>query len=627
MSRSLRAIAVTAVVALVAVACSNTSTTTATSGPTAAPQKGGTLSIVMNSDVTHTMDPQIEYYQLPFAFLRCCLQRTLFAYNGLDAEHDGTKVFPDLAAAEPTVSADGLTYTIPIKQGLMYGPPLEDVEITAQDFITPIERGYTVGGPYMGYYDIIEGATEYAAGDADHITGMTAEDDYTLQITLTGPVGDFNYRFAMAATGPIPPNPGNPDAKFGVAEGHDDSYGPFLVATGPYMFDGSGDLDFSVDPKDQEAVSGYRTGRSMVFVRNPSWAQDDLRKAYVDEIDIDIQPGADGAVLEKEVINDEVDTVFANGVSPATLQSFQNDPELQDQIFYNPSYGNYYLSMNVAVPPFDDVHVRRAVNFAVNKEGWRRFSGGEVSGTIATHYTPDALLDGLLADYDPFATPNNAGADSPEGLASAMEEMKLAPQYDTDGDGLCDAPACEGVLAVGVVGTQSEAADALIAANLEKIGIKLDLKSLENAAAYNKIFDPAAHVALTTFSGWLMDYPDAYTFYWFTNYGGNILDQYNTNYTLMGATPEQLQKYGYDVTEVAGMDDKIDECIATAGDARVQCWADADKILAEEVVSYVPLVISQNVNIVSSCVTNYQWSVFDSGTAFEQVAKIPGCGQ
>jgi peptide/nickel transport system substrate-binding protein len=626
MSRALRTIAVTAVVALVAVACGGNGTTTTTSGPTGAPEKGGTLSIVMNSDVTHTMDPQIEYYQLPFAFLRCCLQRTLFAYNGQDAEHDGTKVFPDLAAAEPTVSADGLTYTIPIKQGLMYGPPLENVEITAQDFITPIERGYTVGGPYMGYYDIIEGATEYAAGDADHITGMTATDDHTLQITLTGPVGDFNYRFAMAATGPIPPNPDNPDAKFGVAEGHDDSYGPFLVATGPYMFDGSADLDFSVDPKDQEAVSGYRTGRSMVYVRNPSWAQDDLRKAYVDEIDIDIQPGADGAVLEKEVINDEVDTVFANGVSPATLQSFQNDPELQDQIFYNPSYGNYYLSMNLAVPPFDDVHVRRAVNFAVNKEGWRRFSGGEVSGTIATHYTPDSLLNNLLADYDPFATPNNAGADSPEGLASAMAEMKQAPQYDTNGDGLCDAPACEGVLAVGVVGTESEAADALIAANLEKIGIKLDLKSLENAAAYNKIFDPAAHVALTMFSGWLMDYPDAYTFYWFTNYGGNILDQYNTNYTMMGATPEQLQKYGYDVTSVAGMDDKIDECIAAVGDARVQCWADADKILAEEVVSYVPLVISQNVNIVSSCVTNYTWSVFDSGTAFDQVAKIPGCG-
>ena len=628
MRSALKMIALVAAIGLVMTACSGDEAEPEdpTQSEGAAPEKGGTLNVVMNSDVTATMDPQIEYYQLPFAYFRCCLLRTLYSYNGLDAEHKGTQVFPDLAADVPQISEDGLTVTISLKEGLMYAPPLEDVEITAGDFIRPIERGYTVGGPYMGYYDAIEGAAEYAAGDAESISGMKAIDDHTLEVTLTEPIGDFTFRFAMSATAPIPPNPSDPKAQFGVAEGHDESYGPYLVATGPYMFEGSENLDFSQPPDDQEAVSGYRTGRSMLLVRNPSWDQDDLRKAYVDEIDVSIQPGAEGSVLDKAVQNDEFDTTFANGVSPKTLQDFTSDPELGDQIFYNPSYGNYYLSMNVAVPPFDDLAVRRAVNFAVNKEGWRRFSGGEVSGSIATHYTPDTLFDGLLDDYDYYATPNNAGADSPEGLASAMEEMKQSP-YDTDQDGICDAPECEGVLAIGVVGTEAEAADALVASNLEKIGISLDLKSLENSAAYKQIFDPKAHVAMTMFSGWLMDYPDPYTFHWFTNYGGNILDEYNTNYSMIGATPEQLKKYGYDVTSVVGMDEKIDECIAELGDARIQCWAEADKILNEEVASYVPLVISQNVNIVSSCVTNYQWSVFDSQTAFDQVALIPGCGE
>lgn len=622
-----KVMALVAVLALVAAACGDDGgpSTTAPEPTGGEPQKGGTLKVVMDSDVTHTMDPQIEYYQLPFAYFRCCLQRTLYSYNGLDAAHDGTLAFPDLASGEPTISEDGLVTTISLKEGLMYGPPLEDVEITAQDFIRAIERGYSVGGPYMGYFDFIEGATEYAAGDADTISGMVAVDDHTLEVTATDPVGDFVYRFAMPATSPIPPNPDDPDAKLGVAEGHDTSYGPFLVSTGPYMFEGSENLDFSVSPKQQEAVSGYRTGRSMLLVRNPSWAQDDLRKAYVDQIDVSIQPGADGAVLDKQVANDEFDTRFANGVSPEILKDFTTDPELEDQIYYNPSYGNYFLSMNLAVPPFDDLAVRRAVNFAVNKEGWRRFSGGEVSGSIATHFTPDSLLGNLLADYNPFPTPNNAGADSEEGLASAMAEMKNSP-YDTDQDGICDAPECKDVLAIGVVGTQSEAADALVASNLEKIGVTLDLKSLENAAAYNQIFDPKAHVAMTMFAGWLMDYPDAYTFYWFTQYGGNILDEFNTNYSMIGATAEQLGKYEYDVTEVPSMDGKIDECIAVAEpDARVQCWAEADQVLSEEIVAYVPLVISQNVNIVSSCVTNYQWAVFDSGTAFDQVAKVPGC--
>ncbi len=303
MRSALKTIAFVAVLGLVATSCGGGGdeggSPTASAEAGAEPQKGGTLNVAMNSDVTHTMDPQIEYYQLPFAYFRCCLLRTLYSYNGLDAEHQGTEVFPDLATDVPQVSGDGLTYTIKLKEGLMYAPPLEDVEITAGDFIRPIERGYTVGGPYMGYYDAIEGATEYASGDADSISGMKAVDDYTLEITLTEPIGDFNYRFAMAATAPIPPNPSDPKAKFGVAEGHDESYGPFLVAIGPYMFEGSENLDFSKPADEQEPVSGYRTARSMLLVRNPSWAQDDLRKAYVDEIDVSIQPGAEGSVLRE----------------------------------------------------------------------------------------------------------------------------------------------------------------------------------------------------------------------------------------------------------------------------------------------------------------------------------------
>src|SRR5438093_4523145 len=202
-----RRFALVAVVGLIGLACNGNSSVTTSTGAPSAPQKGGTLRIVMNSDVTHTMDPQIEYYQLPFAYFRCCLLRTLYSYNGQDAAHDGTKVFPDLAAGPSHVSSDGLTVTIPIKQGLTYAPPLQDVPITAQDFITPIERGYKVGGPYMGYYDSIAGAKDYADGKASTITGMKALDPNTLQITLTQPVGDLEFRFAMAATAPIPPNP------------------------------------------------------------------------------------------------------------------------------------------------------------------------------------------------------------------------------------------------------------------------------------------------------------------------------------------------------------------------------------------------------------------------------------
>src|SRR2546430_10665120 len=46
-----------------------------------------------------------------------------------------------------------------------------------------------------------------------------------------------------SATAPIPPSPSDPNAMLGVATGHDDDYGRFLVASGPYMFKGSEALD------------------------------------------------------------------------------------------------------------------------------------------------------------------------------------------------------------------------------------------------------------------------------------------------------------------------------------------------------------------------------------------------
>ena len=48
----------------------------------------------------------------------------------------------------------------------------------------------------------------------------------------------------------------------------------------------------------------------------------------------------------------------------------------------------------------------------------------------------------MLADYDPYATPNDSGD-----IGLAQEQMSQS-KYDTDGDGRCDAPECEDVLAI-----------------------------------------------------------------------------------------------------------------------------------------------------------------------------------
>src|SRR5207248_9366494 len=90
------------------------------------------------------------------------------------------------------------------------------------------------------------------------------------------------------AAAPIPPNPFRPGDALGVAQGHErDGYDRVLVSSGPYMWEGSQDVDFSKPPDQQQPPSGYET---MTLVRNPSWdpASDPLRKPYASRIEFSI---------------------------------------------------------------------------------------------------------------------------------------------------------------------------------------------------------------------------------------------------------------------------------------------------------------------------------------------------
>ena len=63
-----------------------------------------------------------------------------------------------------------------------------------------------------------------------------------------------------------------------------------------------------------------------------------------------------------------------------------------------------WLSMNLALPPFDDVHVRKAVNFAFDKAAYQHVNGGHIEGDPSGHLAWDSLEQNLLIDYDPYRT-------------------------------------------------------------------------------------------------------------------------------------------------------------------------------------------------------------------------------
>ena len=188
---------------------------------------------------------------------------------------------PDLAADQPTISEDGLTYTFTLKDGIMFGDPINR-EITADDFVTAINRiadpEASSGGYWFYYAGVIKGFQEaYDDPKLEEVSGVKALDDKTLEITLEQPIGAFPYLVAMPAMAPLPEE---------LVKAHPKDIGQFLVSSGPYQWEGMEGLDLT----GKTPPEGMDIGKSYVLVRNPSWDQstDDLRPAYLDRIEIQV---------------------------------------------------------------------------------------------------------------------------------------------------------------------------------------------------------------------------------------------------------------------------------------------------------------------------------------------------
>ena len=575
--------------------------------PSSAPnvQRGGTLVLAAEHDVD--TDPQEASSPTSLELLKCCLLRTLYTTNGLAVGQGGADLQPDLATGPPTVSDDGLTWTIKMKRGLHYAPPLAATEITSPDIVRALEREAQMGtgaGGYASYYSAILGFDQAVSGRAQTISGLSTPDDHTLVIQLTQPTGDLGWRLAMPAAAPIPPVGTYP---LGAAAGHATDYGRFLVASGPYMFDGSAKVDFSKPLNEQAPASGSVPGRSMTLVRNPSWrpATDPLRPAYPSAMHLTI--GGTTSSLYAKVRSGDLDLVLDPAPPSGIVDHYTSDPALQTRLFVDPMNAVDFISMNVAAPPFDDVHVRRALNWITDKAGAVRLDGGVVAGEAARHVFPDGVLDDALQSYDRYATPGEAGD-----LEKAKAEM--AQSKYAGADGLCDAPECKNVLALTTTAYPAPRVAALWKEDYARLGITLEVKAVPEASSRTRCGVPSDRVPLCLSVGWSQGYPDARTFGepLFSSAG---LYPFCCNYGVFGATPVQLLRWGYAVSSVPDLDDRLAKCAAiVVGADRDSCWADLDRYLMEQVVPWVPVMNPNQATIVSSHITNF---------SFDQLGQMP----
>jgi hypothetical protein len=90
---------------------------------------------------------------------------------------------------------------------------------------------------------------------------------------------------------------------------------------------------------------------------------------------------------------------------------------------------------------------------------------------------------------------------------------------------------------------------------------------------------------------------------------------------MVGITPEMLEERGYDGSiPVPSAEDQINACIPLSGDERLQCWADLDRFLMEEVVPWVPYLFDNNVQVVSSRVVSWSFDQFAGLPALDRIA-------
>jgi peptide/nickel transport system substrate-binding protein len=608
----LRLVGLALAVALVAAACGGGDDEGGGDQQQATAEKGGVLrTATTDFGFTNGFDPTGEYLGSAFT-LYGALVRTLVTYKHV-AGAAGNELVPDLATEVPEPTDNGLTYTFKLKPNVKYAPPL-DRAITSKDIAYAFQRINTqpLAAQYGVYYfGVIEGMDGRAKSAATAVSGIETPDDQTITFRLTKPTGDFRFRLAMPATGAIPEEVAKCHTKAG-------DYGRYLISSGPYMIQGSEELDVSSCDA-QKPISGFDPSKNLYLVRNPNYDQatDTSRTNYVDGIKIDVNTNLDD--IFNKVDSGALDISFTDDAPPTVLQRYSADAAKRNQIHVNDGDRTWYITMNWATPPFDDLNVRKAVNQVMDKQGMLQAWGGTVAGEVATHIMPPAVLnDQLKADYNPYASEGNRGDE-----AKAKELMKQS-KYDSDKDGVCDADACKNLVMINRNVAPWTTMEPVVVSSLEKIGIQVKARELASSAAYTTIQTVKNMIPLALNAGWGKDYPDAYSFAAPLFTKDALIPTGNTNYALLGLDQAKADELGIDYpagAQIPNVDADVNRCQEVVEpDPRTACFVDLDKKLMEQAVPWVPYLWNKVVVITAPSVTKYEFDQFSTEMSITEIA-------
>ena len=263
-------------------------------------------------------------------------------YAGLYKKLEDGSVVPDLAAGEPEVSEDGLTYTIKLKDGLVWS---DGEPITAHDFVFGINRNLTYGAENGFVTDkmvrYLEGAEEYLADtevdlETFSFAGVEALDDTTVVYHLKTPCAFFTGLLCGGGFLPLREDV----AEAGFSEW---AVEPGYPVTGAYV------LDYCNE------------NEKMVLTKNESFY--DAENVTVDEITFQVMPDMDAQAAAFKT--GDLDAALA--ISASIVSTYEN----QNELWNRPQQSVYSIDLNSGEKgpeALKDVNVRRALAISINRD-------------------------------------------------------------------------------------------------------------------------------------------------------------------------------------------------------------------------------------------------------------------
>ena len=492
-------------------------------------------------------DPALAYNEISTPAL-------ITAYDGLttlrrSGDAAGLTLVPDLARALPRPANGGTSYTFMLRRGIRYS---DGTLVRASDFRRGMQRQLSFGANPPYYYDGILGAPECEQHPSrcDLSAGIITDDAAgTVTFRLAQADPDFLYKLALPLASPAPP----------AAPDHDITRAPFLPGTGPYM------------------ISQFRPGKSLTLARNPYFRQ----WSYA------AQPAGYPDVIRYEHVTSQSAEASAVITGRADLSlPFGEDQSLAirypARIHVGLKLNTYYVFLNTRQPPFTNLKVRRAVNYAIDR-GWLLWLFGFAPG----HATATCQM--LPADFPGHYSycPYTSGAQDGSWHGPDMQTaLRLVRESHTT-----NVP----VTVWSFDTFPNKAANTYLVQLLRNLGYRATLHAVSVDQWAADMDNTRATIQMGLGEGWGADFPGPSAFF------GPLLSCRSTK----GPGTSNFAEFcDPRVDTLAGQAQAVQ---LTDPAAARKLWAQADRLVTDE-APYVPVYNATDAGFVSSRAGNYQAS-------------------